>query len=367
MPGSLLLSTAALALWLALLFLLDRASLRRLWLPRFWLVTLIFAMASGFFLGPRAARGTWSVLSYSGLQAGLLMVVRGAFIFGLASWASRALGRNVQQLAARLGVPRLGTALTVAFELLPELESSLRAALAKPPAGGTEGREGRGLRRYYGVAVQVIASTAELAGNLALRSSRAERARRQCVAVVGPPRSGKTTLLTRLTGRLRARGLRVGGITQPTVDESSLPEGYRLRAVATGEERPFARRRAKASAQELGFSFDEAAWSWARQRIRQDRTEMEVVVVDELGKLEARGEGHLPALLEDLEAERRGVLVLGVRADCASAIQARLGTFLLTVAPTSDPAGPDRLADQIARACVRPSAMDDHRGSPKED
>jgi nucleoside-triphosphatase THEP1 len=341
LPGSLLLSTVALAIWLGLLAAIDQASLRRLWMPRFWGVTVIFAVGSGLLLGPRRAHGVWSVISPEGLRAGLLMVVRGAFIFGLAAWASRALGgRDLERAFARVGLARLGSALKTALRLLPELKDRLLAAT--PPA-----RRWQMMRRLPHVAVDVICETARLAEEMS--TSR----RPMIAAVVGAPGSGKTTLVGTVLSGLRARGLVVGGVTQPAIVEEGARVGYLLRDASTGEERPFARRRTRPAREQPGFSFDDEGWSWAERRVQQASGAADVLVVDELGRLEARGEGHLPALLQRRAEEARArVALVAVRADCADAIRERLGAFDLELPSGADAAIVERFIDQIAGACL---------------
>ncbi len=373
-PGSLLLSAVALAVWLVVLALLDRASLRRLWLPRFWIITLIFALGSGLLLGPKG-KGAWGILSPEGLQAGLLMVIRGVFIFGLASWASRALGgEDLQRLTRRLHVPRLGMALSVALQLLPDLKDRLQARVRAPADGEPEPERRRRLRRLYGLAGEAICETARLAEELArgepTSAASSEGAvtagPRRLVAVVGPPQSGKTTLLGELIRLLEARGISVGGLTQPTIQDGGERTGYRLRDAASGEERELARRRVGWVPGEPGFEFDETAWSWARDRLREARRTRDVVVLDELGRLEARGAGHLASLAEALEGERSGLWLLGVRAECAPAIEERLGPFARTITISRD-ARPDpgRLVDELAATiAARPDTSHRERGTP---
>ena len=314
-------------------------------MPRFWLVTLVFALASGLLLGPKATRGTGAVLSPEGLQAGLLMVLRGVFIF-----------ETLKRLTARIGLARLGTSLSTALQLLPELKDRINAHAQRRQARVRWFR----LRRFPELAVEVICETARLAAEMA--SPAADGSRRPLrVAVTGAPGSGKTTLVGDLLRRLRERGLEVGGITQPALVEGGERVGYQLRDERTGEERLFARRsprrggaerrREKRGEGELGFSFDAEAWAWAAERIRRARAEADVLVVDELGRLEARGEGHLPALVERVKADRVRALVLSVRADCAPALEEQLGRFDRKLAVGGDGASAEKLADEIVRAC----------------
>jgi len=103
--------------------------------------------------------------------------------------------------------------------------------------------------------------------------------------------------------------------------------GYRLRDESNGQERAFARRRKASSPGKPGFEFDAAGWRWARERILDARRNADIVLVDEIGRLEAEGGGHLPALLAELDEDQGPAWVLAVRADCAARIQDRLGVF----------------------------------------
>ena len=137
---------------------------------------------------------------------------------------------------------------------------------------------------------------------------------RRILAVSGAHGSGKTTRVRELAQAYRARGHHVGGIAQPVVWEDGQRQGYDLVDLATGERRPFAQRRAPASTGELGFVFEPEGWTWAMERILQARRTCDVLVVDELGRLEAQGEGHLPALVRQVSEERAHTWILAVRA-----------------------------------------------------
>lgn len=321
--GSLLLSLAALVVWIGMLAILDRSCLQRMWMPRFWLITIVVAIGSGLLLGQRDTGLLGLPLSRSGLEAGVLMVLRGAFIFGIAAWASRALDEElVARAAKRLGIEPLGRAIPVALKLLPELQTRLRRAAREARESHTTKRRHL-LARGYEISVELVCQTARLAGQISEASNE-----RKVAGVIGSRGAGKTTTLFQIALLLEERGLEVGGVVQPAVHEfpSAARTGYLLRDVHSGEDRVFARRR-----EGSGFDFDPDGWDWARQRILQARSSMDVVVVDELGRLEAKGEGHLPGLEVPIEAERARIWLLGVRADQASVFEERLGPFALTL------------------------------------
>lgn len=309
-PGRLWLSALAVALWLGALALFEREALRRLWMPRFWLVTVLFALGSGLLLGRRDAGLLGLPLSAAGLEAGALMVVRGLLIFALAMWASRNVDeRLIRRAARRVGLDPLGAAIPAALRLLPELQERYREAARR-----TAGQR----RRPYRLAVELLCDTARLAERMAGPA---------LFLIVGDRGAGKSTTAERAARRLVEAGVVVGGVLQPALRDGDERTGYGLRDLTSGEERPFARRRPRpaTSPTELGFEFDVQGWDWARRCILEARRSAGVLVVDELGRLEARGEGHLPALLEPLERERAEVWMLALRADEAEGILARLG------------------------------------------
>jgi nucleoside-triphosphatase THEP1 len=321
--GSLLLSLAALVLWIGTLAILDRGSLRRMWMPRFWLITIVVALGSGMLLGQREAGLFGLPLSRSGLEAGMLMVLRGAFIFGIAAWASRAMDEELVARAAKaLGVEPLGWAIPVALKLLPELQTRLLRAAAATRETTSRWRL---LGRSYEISVELICQTAGLAGQITKASTG-----RTIVGVIGGRGAGKTTALSELALLLERRGLEVGGVVQPAVHQypAAARVGYLLRDLHDGEDRIFARRREGVSS---GFHFDQSGWEWARRRILDARISMDVVVVDELGRLEAEGGGHLPGLEAPLDADRARLWLLGVRADQSEIFERRLGPFALTL------------------------------------
>ncbi len=164
---------------------------------------------------------------------------------------------------------------------------------------------------------------------------------------VGAPGRGKTTAVEAAAAKLREAGWKIGGVVQQARDLGALRQGYDLVDLATGARFPFAKRRARPEPGQLGFSFDPAGWAWAAERIHAARRDADVLVVDELGRLEARALGHLPALLEVVDGERARVWLLSVRDLARGPLAGMLGapTALVEV-----PAGADELQRWIEEA-----------------
>lgn len=167
------------------------------------------------------------------------------------------------------------------------------------------------------------------------------------VFLTGPRGSGKTSSVRAVVENLQAAGHRVGGILQPAWPVSGQRQGYDVLDVATGESRPLARRRDTVGRQGLGFRFDAAAFAWAQERLLAGAAGADVLVVDELGRLEATGDGHVPALRQVLETDRRIVIVAAVRADVHDEVAQQVGEPTLDLPCPLSPSDRDDLVTQV--------------------
>lgn len=167
------------------------------------------------------------------------------------------------------------------------------------------------------------------------------------IAVIGPPGSGKTRLLAEVATWQRARGARVDGFVAGAGEHPRPREGadcYRLNLLATGEELPWAVRDESCTPP---YRFEPAT----RQRLLDWAAVLPagtaLVLLDEFGRIEARGDG-LMALWPALMRARPGIVVMAVRAGAAEAVETHLGRrFDLRIAADAPDAFP-----QLRQACA---------------
>jgi nucleoside-triphosphatase THEP1 len=142
------------------------------------------------------------------------------------------------------------------------------------------------------------------------------------VAVTGPPGSGKTTLLRNLAAWAETRGRRAEGLVAHA-EGSRGPgaERYVIETLPGGACALLAERRS-----EGGYRFHDAGWAHARAWAEglAARPRPGLVVLDEFGRLEARGEG-LAALWPLVAVARPALVVVAVREDVLPEIEQQIG------------------------------------------
>jgi nucleoside-triphosphatase THEP1 len=161
----------------------------------------------------------------------------------------------------------------------------------------------------------------EAAGAAALRGHaglvRPRNATLECPAPVivltGSPGSGKTTMLRKILRRLDDAGWSVAGLIQPGIFENGAKVGFLVKDLGTGEEAPLARRTSRETGSYgTAFEFDAEGLALARTALESAPRDA-ILVVDELGPVELRGRGHMPALRRTLASRPPRLLILVVR------------------------------------------------------
>jgi nucleoside-triphosphatase THEP1 len=172
------------------------------------------------------------------------------------------------------------------------------------------------------------------------------------VGVTGGRGDGKTTLLAGLLDFLRRDGRPADGVLAEAEGRPGHglgAERYVLRWPLLGEEAPLCERTGKG---DPPYRFFDETWDkvgrWAENLTRQS-TRPEVIVLDEFGRLEARGEGfvrHWRAILRAQPA----VVVVALREGAAVEIARHLNQPFDLIVPANEPQALERLCELCAAA-----------------
>ena len=321
-----------------------------------WAVwSLVIAVAAAWYLDPPAVR--------AGLRVGVVLAVvfAAAITAAVVAWAegpergltvggtvllrllvltvaAAVLVRRVDaeallRLTARLGFERLGLVLGLALNSLP------RIAEASGDVWTAYSMRSRGLvdrlRRLPGLGEVLLAHTARVAeeaaaaaslrGHSALTRPRIDlRLPVRMVIVTGPIDGGKTETVLAVAERLQRDGVPVAGFVQIGERESGRKVGFRLRDIVTGEEAALAIL-GERSEGEFGtrFRFFDEGFQLGREALARVQPGG-AVIVDELGPVELRGAGHMPAVQRAVNTPGIAGAVVVVRRPLVPALLAAL-------------------------------------------
>jgi nucleoside-triphosphatase THEP1 len=279
---------------------------RRILRPGIWLQFSLIALASGVFLG---STGGWT---WSGALVGVRMVLRAVYITLFFSAVSVEL-RNpvVLQYFLRAGLGRLADALKVAFGALPTslaLLSEQKRALLHPVQSGT----------------RMLASVVATLDDHALPQTA------KVFLVTGGQGEGKTHFLEDLAAVLSERNIAVRGFVAPVVYHNNVRVGYDLVDLETKQRATLCRVGEGAAAMQQGpFQFDSAVLKLGADALSSAAGMQTVVIVDEIGPLELKGNGWAALLREQLQSS--GTIIIAVRRQLVEDVQRHFGFSALKV------------------------------------
>jgi nucleoside-triphosphatase THEP1 len=263
----------------------------RLWVE-FTSVGLLTALLLG---GSRDGTASWS---WAGLEIGISMVFRAALVIVSFSSISIEL-RNPQVLQwfRSRGLEQVSAALGTAFQALPGFARTLGAE-----------------RRMLLHPISTLAGALAAAAAAIDRSEPAAGPPGKVYVLTGERGSGKTTLLGTLARQLQEHGLRVGGILSPATDRGDDSGAHDVIDLHTGQRRPLCRMDMPESEVRVGrFGFYPEGLAFASGVLKAVGDIMpDLVIIDEIGPLEAAGGGWSEGAREHLRTWR-GVTVLAVR------------------------------------------------------
>ena len=141
------------------------------------------------------------------------------------------------------------------------------------------------------------------------------------IAVTGSCHVGKTTWLKHFFSAIRHHGMMADGFIEEAIFERDTRIGYDFRDLLTHETIPVARR----DSADARYTFYNDAWDFAAAIIRRSMNNP-ILIVDELGLLEARGGGIMPILQSAWLASHHHLLA-SVRLSVFAEIEHHIGNF----------------------------------------
>jgi nucleoside-triphosphatase THEP1 len=176
--------------------------------------------------------------------------------------------------------------------------------------------------------------------------------------LVGPKGSGKSNSALELVARLRGAGLRAEGFVQVGWIDDLERKGYDLMRLRSGERVHLAR---PGSLEKQGeesfcsFLFHQEAFAIAREWTLHDAPGADVLVVDEVSKLEAAGKGHHEAIAWALGRDDVKVVMTCVRADQLFYVMEKFKLeeepFTMLELPAQDEETKGAFVDAIVKVC----------------
>jgi nucleoside-triphosphatase len=145
-----------------------------------------------------------------------------------------------------------------------------------------------------------------------LREARAEQGHNKKVWIVtGETGEGKTTLLQKLTTALKENGIRAGGILAPRIMEGNTTTGYDILDITSGVRAPFLRlTNAEISGVERFTQMEEGYRAGLIALDPDNNGDTILMVIDEAGPLELRGEGWAGRISELLNSNEWQIILV---------------------------------------------------------
>jgi len=131
------------------------------------------------------------------------------------------------------------------------------------------------------------------------------------IGITGLPGSGKTQTLLRIIQLLEAEGVKVGGMVTEPIVEKQRRSGFQITNWLTKEKTVFAHEGLKSRVRSGRFGVNLAALEGVgTQALADARASADVIVIDEVGKMEVESEAFTKSVIETLDANKSIVMTL---------------------------------------------------------
>ena len=131
------------------------------------------------------------------------------------------------------------------------------------------------------------------------------------IGITGLPGSGKTQTLLRIIQLLEQEGVRVGGMVTEPIEEKHHRTGFQITNWLTKEHEVFAHETMKSRVRSGRYGINLAALEGLGvQALKMAREDADVIVIDEVGKMEVESEAFTQSVVETLDTSKSIVMTL---------------------------------------------------------
>jgi len=266
-----------------------KRALRQIARPRLWIFFVLITMVTAFVFSRLQSEST-SILSaiLIGVEMNLRAIV---LIMGFTVLGTELYNPKIRTYFARTYFKQLPLALELSLDSLP-------AMIANTP-------EVRTILKHPGIVVQHFINYAE---NRLIEIRQNQNINRKIYIVTGKIGAGKTSLIREIVSKLKMENCRVEGIVTTRILENEITTGYDILNVSANEKARFLRTFGDGAQQRIGkyFIYAEGLKSGEAALKINDA---ELIVIDEIGKLELEEKGWHKSLHEIIFHSKSNLLL----------------------------------------------------------
>lgn len=283
-----------------------KRAMRQLSRPGFWITFVVITMLSALaFTAFQPGENDVAAAILIGIQMNFRAVI---IIVGFSSLGTELYNPKVRNFFGRTYLRQLPVALELAAASLPTMIADmpdLKTAVKRP--------------------VSILNRMITRVERRLNDERRTKQCARRVYLVTGTIGEGKTAWLVKLAGQLRERGVRVGGILALRIVEEGRTTGYDVSDISTGVRTPFLRHTGAEAIGVERFTALDAGYEAGKNALHPEvNREKDVIIADEAGPLELRGQGWSERLSWLLK-ESTAILIIAVRKNLVEEVNDRFG------------------------------------------
>ncbi len=246
--------------------------------PSFWIIFFIISLLAGFLF---SQKNTGEFFSWVGFIIGMKMNIRAALVvISFAAIGKELKSPLIKTLLYKNGFQNFYRALNLSFSVLPE---SLKAF--------------PGPKELFRSPVLLISRLLLYAENLMTELERRDKKMLPIIIISGNIQQGKTTFVRKVINRLQRQNVEIGGFMSNVVYEGENRVGYKLENLSTGDSMELCSIVRHAEWKKQGkFYFNPEALLSGIKILEFETQNPDLIVIDEIGPLEAKSEGWSPAI-----------------------------------------------------------------------